>query len=158
MKLQGSNINIIKGIDRIALIVAIIVMIFCLVGGMVEYWDDSRRPIGLTEGFISHIRKEYKVDLDPALKDRYSVGRIINNDSNDSILIGIPLSENKSFFGYNTDDVFRYKKYHVSVIETVIFGILLSFIGFALALFGIRLLSRGIRYLFIWIVDGFKDN
>jgi len=169
--------NIIRGIDRIAIVLALIAMILAFFAGAQHHEQKNTGVIvGLTDEFLSFIKQEYRKEIDHdefrSLIRRYGEKRIRSSDAVINIMAKdwppgtIPFLR----LGGNRDDppyVFRSKHPEVpinkykpppSMWQVLAVGLVYAASSFMVTLFGIRLISRGIKYLSLWIIDGFKEE
>ncbi len=159
--------NIIRGIDRIAIVLALMAMVLAFFEGAAHYNQKNTGVIvGLTDEFLSFIKQEYGKELDQdkfceLIKGYRSSDSVINRMVKDNRLLRI---------GHNRDDpayIFRSKypgvpinryKPPPKVRQVVAVGLAYAASSFMVTLLGIRLISRGIKYLCLWIIDGFRDE
>ena len=129
--------NIIKGIDRIALVLAVIIII----PGFIAGWE-------FTQDKFKTVSAEYKV-----------YGKMENQRKN--------LPEDKKFTALEIYKEImsgpprpaRPAKYlYPPIWQMIIGGLIFALVYFFFVLFGIRGSSRGIRRLSQWIIEGFKDG
>ncbi len=77
------KIDIIKKIDRIALLLALIVMVFSSIAGALSYQKrhSVRIRTGLTDDFHEYVKQEYRDEIDKTLKELDKVyGAIFDSD------------------------------------------------------------------------------
>lgn len=138
--------NIIKGIDRIALLIAIVVMVPVFLHTIV----DLKKPIGVSPKYIKW-KKEYDDRIEYLRQINPSTGKfqtfldILKREDDDKILQDI-LSRRPYKHAYRTGWV------------PYIWGVIASFISFIAVLFGICGATRGIKWFSLWIIAGFKDE
>ena len=118
------TMNIIKGIDRIALVLAIAAVIPGILFGIALSYDTFKTISPENE---AKYQEEYQ-----KWSQSEGIGKRMN----------IPMRQ------YTAPPVWQY------LVGATIGG----FISFAFVLYFIRGLTRGIRWLALWIIDGFKGN
>lgn len=131
--------NIIKGIDRIALIIAIIALFPGFMGG-----------VSFTQEKFKMVTPEYK----EWVKE--------NQDNLDSMKQkGDKIPKRLSKFAHVEDwdlDLGPTKYQDPPLWQPIMGGLIFAPLYSMAVLFGIRWASRGIRALFLWIIEGFKDD
>ncbi len=123
--------NIIKGIDRIALVLAIIagVLGFFVGGGLISEELRTETP----EYKEWKQREQQKIDSAP----------IIGGER----IIGLLNLEDEPFFKYQAAPLWK----------SILGGVICIPISFIVVLFGVRGATRGIKKFSLWIIAGFKD-
>lgn len=125
--------DIIKGLDRIALVLAIIAIV---PGGVV--------------GYNSH---HYRITETPKYQ-AWAKKHDINPESPFSGAIGY--DPYQRVMPSERPPSPRYM--HPPVLVSVLFGLLSASISFVVVLFGFRGMTRGIKRFSLWIIKGFKDT
>jgi len=157
---RGCAMNIIKGLDRIALVAAIIVAIFVFVLVILEL--KSTRTLNPE---YSRWKKKYDDRIkeleqkNPSIKLKNNIAGadyILNPDKpkfrkrqkvleNDAMLQNLQ-SRRPAYYIYEP------------VWSCYVGGIVSALISFMAVLFGIRGATRGIKRISLWIIEGFKDE
>ena len=146
--------DIIKGLDRIALILAIIAIVPGFAIGF----------FGVNEMFKS-VTPEYKAweirfeDKRRELEKRYSEEVNKYFGENNRELKHFPLSslwvdEPLRMIEEEAPSIFKYPP----IWQRTIGGIFFAPLSFVVVLFGFRGMTRGIKWFSLWIIDGFKNK
>jgi len=123
-------VNIIKGLDRIILVIAVISIAYGFLAGH-ELFRDS---------------KTVKIYGDDKAPKGYTY--LYSSKSNSALL---------ERFG-DLPKIKEYKVYAPPNWQCIIAGIFGAVIAFPVVLFGLRGIIRGTRWFFFWIAEGFKDE
>ena len=123
--------DIIKGLDRIALVLAIIAMVFGGGAGYVDHQDKNKTATPEYQAWANKYDKDFYFDP----------------NSGQSIPTRLFPKEPPSPM---------YK--HPPVLVSVLFGLLYASISFVVVLFGFRGMTRGIKWFSLWIIEGFKNK
>ena len=132
--------EIIKGLDRIALVLAIIAMVF---GGGAGYSNHQEIKKTETPKYQAWAKK---YDINP--------GSPHYGEVYDPYRAAEPLERGAE--PWERPPSPRYK--HPPFLASVLFGLLYASISFVVVLFGFRGMTRGIKWFSLWIIDGFKNK
>ncbi len=138
--------NIIKGLDRIILMLAII----ALVPGFIFGYTVTYNKLTIISPKYEEWEKKYSerkkyVDQKLEKKQDKSVASFLSSHR-DPVLKDIEANKPNSKYQYPL------------IWQCAIAGFFGAVITFPVVLFGLRGMTRGIRRLFLWIVEGFKDE
>ena len=135
------EIDIIKKIDRVALLLALIVMVFASIAGAFSYHKrhSVRIRTGLTDDFHEYVKQEYKKEIDKTLKELFDVYRAIFDADVRYANRGLGRT------GLYQGEVFEYKQSGPPVWKVAAAGLLHAVLGFGATLLLICLIARGIR-------------
>ena len=139
------KIDIIKKIDRIALLLALVVMVFAAIAGALSYQKrhSARIRTGLTDDFHEYVKQEYRKEIDKTLKELDKVyGAIFDSDVRYA-------NRGLGRTGLYQGEVFEYKYSKPPIWEVMAVGFVHAVLGFGATLLGIRLIARGMRRLFM---------
>lgn len=173
--MQGqASMNVIKGIDRIALILALLAMILAFFVGIVAYrYEKTGVIVGLSDEFRLFIKQEYgkEINQDEFCSFIKAYGGK-GEELSDCIIYTMLFIRWQPYLLADPPDsknspasVFRSKhsgvptyKYEPApqVWELLAVGLVCAALSFVVILFGIRLISRGIKHFSLWIIDGFR--
>ena len=167
--------NVIKGIDRISIVLALVAMILAFFAGMKVYkYNKTEVLVCLSEEFRFFIKQEYGKEIDQNefcfFVKVYGKGEELNDcvintmvttswQPGTNYLLVAPDNENgpASVFRSKYPRVPTYKyKPPPQVWEILGVGLVSAALLFVVTLFGIRLISRGIKHFSLWIINGFK--
>ena len=147
------KIDIIKKIDRIALLLALIVMVIASIAGALSYQKrhSVRIRTGLTDDFHEYVKQEYRKEIDKTLKQLDKVyGAIFDSDVRYA-------NKGLGRTGLYQGEVFEYKYSRPPLWRVTAVGFIHAVLGFGATLLCIRLTARGIKRLSLYI-DGAKDK
>jgi hypothetical protein len=130
----------IKKIDRIALVMALIVMVFTSVAGALRYQKrhSLRIKTGLTDDFQQFVKHKYGKEIDKTLKELDEVYRAIFDPDVRYANRGLGRT------GLYDGDVFEYTWRKPSAWKVLTSGLVHAALGFGVTLFAIRLMGRAI--------------
>jgi uncharacterized membrane protein (DUF485 family) len=154
--------NIIKGIDRIALLIAIIAMIAAFVLAVLVLKSDWNRPLNpeysTWEKKCDDRIKELE-QKNPSIKLKKNIDRL------DYILDPDEQKFRKRQKVLENDAILqnlrsRRPAYYIFLPAwmSYVYPIVAALISFMAVLFGIRGATRGIKWISLWIITGFKDE
>ena len=135
------KIDIIKKIDRVALLLALIVMVFAAIAGALSYQKrhSVRIRTGLTDDFHEYVKQGYGKDIDKTLKKLDKVyGAIFDPDVRYA-------NRGLGRTGLYEGEVFEYNYSRPPVWKVAVAGFVHAVLGFGVTLLLIRLIARGIR-------------
>lgn len=137
------RMEIMKRIDRVAFVLALIVMVIASIAGALSYQKDHsvRINIGLTDDFHQFVKQEYRKEIDKTLTDINKVYEAIFEPSVRYANRGLGRT------GLYQGEVFEYKYSRPPVWRIAAAGFVHAVLGFGATLFGIRLIARGIMHL-----------
>lgn len=141
------KIDIIKKIDRIALLLALIVMVFSAIAGALSYQKrhSVRIRTGLTDDFHGYVKQEYGKEIDKTLKELDKVyGAIFDSDVRYA-------NRGLGRTGLYQGEVFEYKYSRPPLWRVTAAGFVHAVLGFGVTLLFIRLIARGMRRLFLYL-------
>ena len=130
----------IKRIDRIAFMMALMVMGFACVAGALSYKAKHtlRIKTGLTDDFQQFIKQKYGKEIDKTLKDLNEVyGDIFDPDVRYA-------NRGLGRTGLYEGEVFEYQWLKPSAWKVLLSGLVHAALGFGVTLFAIRLTGRAI--------------
>jgi len=139
------KIDIIKKIDRIALLLALIVMVIASIAGALSYQKrhSVRIRTGLTDDFHEYVKQEYRKEIDKTLKELDKVyGAIFDSDVRYA-------NKGLGRTGLYQGEVFEYKYSRPPLWRVTAVGFVHAVLGFGVTLLFIRLIARGMRRLFL---------
>jgi len=158
--------NIIKGMDRIALVIAIIVVVPVFVYVVVEL----KNPGSVNSEYIT-----WKEKYDDRIKELEQKNPSIKLKPNEPLSYGpIPydladlkltpkrrkrqkvLQNDAILQNLRSRKPAQYK--YFTRWQCYVGGIVAAFISFMVVLLGIRRATRGIKWFSLWIIEGFKDE
>ena len=139
------EIDIIKKIDRVAFLLALIVMVAVAIAGALSYQkrNSVRIRTGLTDDFHYFVKQKYKKDIDKSLKELFDVYRAIFDADVRYANRGMGRT------GLYPGDIFEYKHSKPPFWKVMAAGFVHAALGFGATLLLIRLIARGMRRLFL---------
>jgi hypothetical protein len=149
--------NVMKGIDRPALVVAIIFGI----GVFLAVLPSVNNQKTETAQYITWV-KEYNKRIEYFQKQNPSVhlslyGDRVFDGTNDYEEKILPiLQADELLQSLESQKPSQYQ--HIPIWKPVLIGLTFGIGTFAVLLFGIRLSTRGIKLLVLWIIEGFKGK
>jgi len=153
--LKRKDIDLIKGFDRIAMVIAIIAIIPSFIIGMDITKDKFR--ILLPEYKAWEIkfenRKKWLIENSKLEHNDFKSER---NDWLANYIEGFNVGDKQ----YQTIKAMepRNKYKYPSNFEGIMVSIVFALLSFAIMLFGIRGLTRAIKLLYLWILEGFEEK
>jgi len=138
------EIDIIKKIDRVALLLALIVMVLAAIAGALSYQKRQtvRIRTGLTDDFHEYVKQKYNKEIDKTLKELFDVYRAIFDADVRYANRGMGRT------GLYPGDIFEYKHSGPPVWKVMAAGFVHAVLGFGATLLLIRLIARGMRRFF----------
>lgn len=151
--------NIIKGIDRIALVMAMITTIAVFVLAVLELKSDRT---------LNPEYRTWEKECDDRIKELEQKNpsiKLKNRDTDDYFFDPDAPKFRKRRKVLENDDILQnlrsrkptqYK--YLPAWMPYVYGSVVAFISFMIVLLGIRGATRGIKWFSLWIIDGFKDE
>ena len=139
------RMGIMKRIDRVAFVLALIVMVIASIAGALSYQKrhSVRIRTGLTDDFHEYVKQEYRKEIDKTLKELGKVyGAIFDSDVRYA-------NRGLGRTGLYQGEVFEYKYSKPHVWRVMAAGFVHAVLGFGVTLLFIRLIARGMRRLFL---------
>ena len=72
--------SIIKGIDRIAIVLALVAMVVASFMGAGDYYHATTKEIGLTKEFIQFIKQEYRKEIDEKMTNESAIYELLRGN------------------------------------------------------------------------------
>jgi len=152
------QIDLIKGFDRIAMVIAIIAIIPSFLIGMYITKDKFRTLLPEYKAWEKKLKNREKWLIENSKLEHNNFKSEINDwlTEYESQVAGFNLGDKQ----YQTIKAMepRNKYKYPSNLECIIGSIVFAIISFAIMLFGIRGITRTIRWFYLWIFEGFKQK